>query len=132
MRIDFFCPPDCRLIATLSEVSIAAEAVLALNAEGRRVRLVSMPSAEVFEAQDAEYREYVLPQAVRCRVAVEAGASLCWWRYVGLDGRVLGLDHFGASGRGPQVMRHFGFTAARIREALEALLEAPERLAAHA
>jgi transketolase len=118
------CPgvPECVVIASGSEVGIAADAVRALNAAGRRVRLVSMPSTEVFEAQDEAYRESVLPRAVRRRVAVEAGATLSWWRYVGTDGRVIGLDEFGASGKGAELFVHFGFTAERIAREVGELL----------
>ena len=111
------------VIATGSEVGIAAEAVNALNAAGRRVRLVSMPSTETFDAQEAAYRESVLPRALRRRLAVEAGARQSWWRYVGSGGRVLGIDTFGASGKGADVLRHFGFTADNIGRQLRELLE---------
>ena len=119
------CPgtPEALVIASGSEVGIAAEAVRALNAAGRRVRLVSMPSTELFDAQEDSYRASVLPRAVRRRVAVEAAATLSWWRYVGTDGRVIGLDQFGASGKGPELFAHFGFTAERIRQELETLLQ---------
>ena len=73
-----------------------------------------MPSTDVFDAQDAAYRERVLPQAVRRRLAVEAGATLCWWHYVGSDGRVLGIDRFGASGKASDLFPHFGFTADNV------------------
>jgi transketolase len=122
--IDCAGAPECLVIASGSEVGIAADAVRALNAAGRRVRLVSMPSTDVFDEQDAAYREGVLPRAVRRRVAVEAGATLSWWRYVGSDGRVLGLDEFGASGKGPELFAHFGFTAERIQREVAQLLEA--------
>jgi transketolase len=115
--------PECLVIASGSEVGIAADAVRALNAAGRRVRLVSMPSTHVFDEQDAAYRESVLPRAVRRRVAVEAGATLSWWRYVGIDGRVVGLDEFGASGKGPELFVHFGFTAERIQREVAELLD---------
>ncbi len=92
--------PECLVIATGSEVGIAAQAVTAANAAGRKVRLVSMPSTEAFDAQDAAYRDSVLPPAVTRRLAVEAGVAQTWWRYVGLGGRVLGIEHFGASGKG--------------------------------
>jgi transketolase len=117
--------PECLVIATGSEVGIAAQAVSALNASGRRVRLVSMPSTEVFDAQDEAYRESVLPRAVCRRLAVEAGATLSWWRYVGSGGRVIGIDRFGASGKGAEVLAHFGFTAEHVgREAGELLKSA--------
>ena len=115
--------PECVVIASGSEVGIAADAVRALNAAGRRVRLVSMPSTEVFDAQDPAYRESVLPRAVRRRVAVEAGATLSWWRYVGIDGRVIGLDEFGASGKGAELFAHFGFTVERIQREVGVLLD---------
>ena len=115
--------PECVVIASGSEVGIAADAVRALNAAGRRVRLVSMPSTEVFDAQDPAYRESVLPRAVRRRVAVEAGATLSWWRYVGIDGRVIGLDEFGASGKGAELFAHFGFTVERIQREVAVLLD---------
>jgi transketolase len=85
--------------------------VRALNAGGLAVRLVSMPSVEVFEAQDAAWRDSVLPPQVTRRVAIEAGATGLWWKQVGSDGRVLGLDGFGASGKAPELYRHFGLTA---------------------
>ncbi len=114
--------PQCIVIASGSEVGLAAEAVKAANAEGLQVRLVSMPCTEVFDAQDEAYRESVLPKAVRARVAVEAGATLGWWKYVGLDGRILGIDRFGASGKVQDLFPHFGFTADNvgrlIREAM--------------
>jgi transketolase len=114
--------PECMVIATGSEVGIAAEAVNKLNSMGRRVRLVSMPSTEAFDAQDEAYRHSVLPPTVRKRLAVEAGATLCWWRYVGLDGKVLGIDRFGASGKFADVYPHFGFTADNIARHISELL----------
>ena len=120
--IDCAGTPECIVIATGSEVSIAAQAVNALNESGRRVRLVSMPSTDTFDAQDEAYRESVLPRAVERRLAVEAGATLPWWRYVGCKGRVLGLDRFGASGKGGDLFSHFGFTADNVRREVEALL----------
>jgi len=116
--------PECLVIATGSEIGIAAQAVNTLNGTGRRVRLVSMPSPETFEAQDASYRDSVLPAAVTRRLAVEAGATQCWWRYVGLAGRVIGIDRFGASGKGADVFPHFGFTADNIVRQVRELLEA--------
>ena len=114
--------PEAIVIATGSEVAIAAEAVRALNGAGRRIRLVSMPSTEVFDAQDARWRDAVLPRAVRCRLAIEAGATLGWWKYVGQEGRVLGIDQFGASGKAADLFRHYGLTAEHVRRALEDLL----------
>ncbi len=120
--IDCRGTPECLVLATGSEVGIATEAVSALNGAGRRIRLVSMVSTERFDAQDADYRESVLPRAVKRRLAVEAGARMSWWSYVGLEGRVLGIDRFGASGKGPAVLAHFGFTADNVRRNIEELL----------
>jgi transketolase len=114
--------PEAIVIATGSEVSIATEAVGALNAAGRRVRLVSMPSTDVFDHQDAAYRESVLPATVTRRVAVEAGATALWWKYVGSNGRVIGIDRFGASGKAPDLFRHFGLTAEHVRQAVSGLI----------
>ena len=115
--------PECIVIATGSEIGIASEAVNQLNQSGRRVRLVSMPSTDVFDAQDAAYRESVLPKAVRARLAVEAGATLGWWHYVGADGRVLGIDRFGESGKASDLFPHFGFTADNVAKQIESLLK---------
>jgi transketolase len=120
--IDGSGPPECIVIATGSEVGLAAQAVNALNSSGRRVRLVSMVSTEVFDAQDPGYRESILPRALRRRMAVEAGATLSWWRYVGAEGRVIGIDGFGASGKAADLFPHFGFTVDNVRRAIEALL----------
>ncbi|MEZ5498530.1 MAG: transketolase [Steroidobacteraceae bacterium] len=111
------------VIATGSEVMIAAQAVQELNAAGRRVRLVSMPSTDVFDRQSTAYRDSVLPPDVTRRLAVEAASAQSWWRYVGSGGRVLGLDSFGASAPAAQLMQKFGFTAARVREMVEQLLQ---------
>jgi transketolase len=116
----FDCPgsPQCLVIATGSEVHLALEAVQKAQSEGLRVRLVSMPCTEYFDAQDAEYRDSVLPPNVRARVAVEAGTTGGWWRYVGLDGRVIGIDHYGESGKGPELFKKFGFTADNVLKAI--------------
>jgi len=121
--IDCAGAPEALVVATGSEIGIAAQAVNALNAAGRRVRLVSMPSTDTFDAQDEAYREAVLPRAVARRLAVEAGATQSWWRYVGAAGRVLGIDRFGASGKASDVFTHFGFTADNIALQIRALLE---------
>jgi transketolase len=115
--------PEALVIATGSEVGIAAQAVNTLNSAGWRVRLVSMPSTAVFDAQEQAYRESVLPPDVTFRLAVEAGATQCWWRYVGSAGRVFGIDQFGASGKGSEVLAHFGFTADNIGQQIRELLE---------
>ncbi|MEN1944636.1 transketolase [Luteimonas sp. MJ293] len=113
--------PEVILIATGSEVGIAMEAKAALDAAGTPTRVVSMPSTDVFDRQDAAYRESVLPNAVRKRVAVEAGITDFWRKYVGLDGAVIGIDRFGASAPGDVLFKHFGFTAEAIVEAATAL-----------
>ncbi|HLA73068.1 MAG TPA: transketolase [Steroidobacteraceae bacterium] len=120
--IDSNGPPEAIVIATGSEVGIAAAAVKELQAAGKRVRLVSMPCCEAFDAQPAPYRESVLPASVTRRLAVEAGTTQSWWRYVGTAGRVMGIETFGASGKGPDLFKHFGLTAADVKTHLEQLL----------
>ena len=114
--------PEAIVIATGSEIGIAADAVRALNSSGKRVRLVSMPSTEAFDAQDEAYRESVLPRAVKKRLAVEAAATQTWWKYVGLDGDVIGIDRFGASGKATDLFPHFGFTADNVAKHIERIL----------
>jgi transketolase len=114
--------PECIVIAAGSEVSLALPVVQKLQAAGRRVRLVSMPSTDLFDAQDAAYRESVLPAAVTRRLAVEAGASGGWWKYLGLGGRVLGVDRFGASGKAPDLFRKFGLTPDNVERLVLELL----------
>jgi len=106
--------PECLVMATGSEVSLALEAVKSAQAQGKRVRLISLPCTDLFDAQDAAYRESVLPAAVTRRVAVEAGSTGLWWRYVGASGRILGIDHYGASGKAPELFKQFGFTADNV------------------
>ncbi|GGV56090.1 transketolase [Streptomyces spectabilis] len=116
--------PDVLLIATGSEVQLAVEARERLEAEGIATRVVSMPSVEWFEEQPKEYRDSVLPPHVKARVAVEAGIALTWYRYVGDAGRIVSLEHFGASADAATLFAEFGFTAenvaARARESLAA------------
>lgn len=114
--------PEAIVIATGSEVSICREAVIALNAGGAKVRLVSMPSVDVFESQDPAYREQVLPNAVRTRVAVEAAGADYWSKFVGLDGKVIGMHSFGESAPGGELMAHFGFTAENVVNTVRSLL----------
>lgn len=102
------------LIATGSEVSLALAAAEQLDAQGVPTRVVSMPSADKFELQDAAYRQSVLPSEQRCRVAIEAGHRDYWHKWVGLDGDVVGLNSFGESGPGGQVMEHFGFSVSNV------------------
>ena len=106
--------PSVILIATGSEVNLAIGAFEALSEEGISTRVVSMPSADVFEAQDSDYQESVLPDAQRNRLAIEAGHTDYWRKWVGLDGDVVGLNSFGESGPGQDVMNHFGFTVENI------------------
>jgi transketolase len=117
--IDSDGPPDVIVIATGSEVGIAAEAVRTAAAKGKKVRLVSMPSSTTFERQDNAYKVSVLPPSVTRRVAVEAGATGFWWRYVGLQGEVVGIDHYGASAPAKELFKAYGFTPERVAEAIE-------------
>jgi transketolase, bacterial and yeast len=114
--------PEAIVIATGSEVSIALDAVKKLQEAGKAVRLVAMPSTTTFDAQDEAWKEQVLPRAVRKRVAVEAAHTDFWFKYVGLDGKVVGMTTFGESAPGPVVMKHFGFTPETIVSAVESLL----------
>jgi transketolase len=120
--IDSDGAPEAIVIATGSEVGIAAEAVRAANAKGRRVRLVSMPSTNAFDRQEDAYRESVLPAAVVRRVAVEAGVRAAWWQYVGPKGQIVGIDHFGASAPAKVLFPQFGFTAASVTDAIDKVL----------
>jgi len=106
--------PDIILIATGSEVHLVLEAAVQLVSDGVNVRVVAMPSWELFDRQPAAYRETVLPRSVRARVAVEAGAELGWERYTGLDGAVVGMNHFGGSAPGPIAYARFGFTVGNV------------------
>ncbi len=122
MLIDSNGPPEAIVIATGSEVGIAADAVKELQAAGRRVRLVSMPCCEAFDAQPAPYRESVLPASVTRRLAVEAGATQSWWRYVGSSGRVHGHRPVRRFGQGPGPVHAFRLTTADVKAQLEHLL----------
>lgn len=106
--------PALLVIATGSEVAICRDAVKQLQADGIAARLVSMPSVDVFESQDLDYRDQVLPPSVRKRLAVEAGAVDYWYKLVGLDGKVIGMRSFGASAPGGVLMEHFGFTTDNV------------------
>ena len=103
--------PELIIIATGSEVAIAADAARQLNADGKRVRVVSMPATDVFDRQPGQYREQVLPSACRRRIAIEAGIPDYWRKYVGLDGKILGVPGFGESAPGSAVFNHFGINA---------------------
>ena len=106
--------PDLILIGTGSEVALAYHAAEQLEAQGKKVRVVSMPSTDVFDRQSAEYKESVLPKAVRARLAVEAGCSNIWFKYVGLDGDTLCLDHYGASAPASLLFKEYGFTVENV------------------
>ncbi|MGB3199713.1 MAG: transketolase [Nodosilinea sp.] len=114
--------PDLILIGTGSEVSLCVDAAKELRSAGTKVRVVSMPSWELFDAQDAAYQESVLPKAVTKRLAVEAGITMGWCRYVGAEGDVIGVDRFGASAPGGLVMEKFGFTVENVVSKAKALL----------
>jgi transketolase len=108
--------PDVLLIATGSEVSVAIEGRELLAQKGITARVISMPSWEVFEEQPQEYRDQVLPPTVLARVSIEAGVSMGWRTYVGAQGKIIAIDHFGASAPGDVVMREFGFTPEAVVE----------------
>jgi transketolase len=114
--------PQVVLMATGSEVGVIVEAAKLLAGEGVRARVVSFPSWKIFEEQTAEYKASVLPAGVP-RMAVEAGATLGWWKYVGLDGDVLGVDRFGASAPGPVVLEELGFTAENVASRAKKLVK---------
>ena len=106
--------PQAILIATGSEVELAMLAAEQLAAQGVQARVVSMPCAELFSAQDAAYRDAVLSPSIRARVAVEALHADYWYKFVGLDGRVVGMTSFGESAPGDQLMKAFGFTVENV------------------
>ena len=114
--------PEAILIATGSELAVTVKAAEALTAKGKKVRVVSMPSTSVFDQQDALYKESVLPLSVLARVAVETAHVDFWYKYVGLDGRVVGMTTFGESAPGGVLMEHFGFTVDNIVATVEELL----------
>ena len=115
--------PELIYIATGSEVALAFHAAEELEKEGKKVRVVSMPCCEEFDRQSAEYKEQVLPAAVRARVAIEAGTTTTWYKYVGLDGKVLGLDHYGASAPADKLFERYGFTVANAVAVGKSLLK---------
>lgn len=120
--LDSATTPELIIIATGSEVELAMQAAKTLQAEGRAVRVVSMPSTDVFEQQDASYREAVLPASVSKRIAVEAGIMDTWYKYVGLNGAVIGMQTFGESAPAEQLFEHFGITAANVLATARTLL----------
>ncbi|MEJ7829706.1 MAG: transketolase [Segetibacter sp.] len=118
--------PDLILIATGSEVQLALGAQEVLVKEGIKVSVVSMPSWELFEEQDEAYRNAVLPPAVKRRIAIEAGVTFGWYKWVGLDGDVIGIDRFGLSGPGDEVLNYFGFTVPNVCERARVLFKKKE------
>ena len=120
--IDSDGTPDLILIGTGSEVGLCVKAAEQLTSGGTKVRVVSMPSWELFEAQDAAYKESVLPKAVTKRLVVEAGISMGWHKYAGAEGDILGVDRFGVSAPGGKIMEQFGFTVENVVAKAKALL----------
>ncbi len=114
--------PELILIATGSEVELAVAAHAELTAQGKQVRVVSMPSTDAFDKQDAAYREAVLPSDVTSRIAVEAGIADYWYKYVGLDGRIIGMTTFGESAPAGELFKMFGFTVENVVETAQVLL----------
>jgi transketolase len=115
--------PHAIVIATGSEVGLAVQTAAELDRRGVRIRVVSMPSTDVFDAQDDAYRESVLPRNVRARIAIEAGVSAWWRKYVGLDGAVVGIDTFGESAPAGAVFEHFGFTVSHVMGIIEEIVD---------
>ncbi|NTU37685.1 transketolase [Vibrio diabolicus] len=114
--------PELILIATGSEVELAVEAAAQLTAEGKKVRVVSMPSTDAFDKQDAAYREAVLPSDVTARIAIEAGIADFWYKYVGFDGRIIGMTTFGESAPAGELFKMFGFTTENVVNTAKELL----------
>ncbi len=114
--------PELILIATGSEVELAVKAAEQLTAEGKKVRVVSMPATDTFDKQDAAYRESVLPSDVTARVAIEAGIADFWYKYVGFDGRIIGMTTFGESAPADQLFEMFGFTVENVVNTAKELL----------
>ncbi|MGF1873655.1 transketolase-like TK C-terminal-containing protein, partial [Photobacterium indicum] len=114
--------PELILIATGSEVELVTEAYAQLTADGRKVRVVSMPATDTFDKQDAAYRESVLPSDVTARIAVEAGIADFWYKYVGFDGRIIGMTTFGESAPAGELFKMFGFTVENVVDTAKELL----------
>ncbi|MCL9773647.1 transketolase [Vibrio methylphosphonaticus] len=115
--------PDLIIIATGSEVELAVNAAAELTAEGKKVRVVSMPATDTFDKQDAEYRESVLPSDVTARIAVEAGIADFWYKYVGFGGKIIGMTTFGESAPAGELFKMFGFTTENVVETARTLLK---------
>lgn len=114
--------PDTILIASGSEVELAVKAKTELEKDGVKARVVSMPCLELFDKQDEEYKQSVLPNSVRARVAIEAGSPENWYKYVGLDGKIIAMNSFGASAEASTLFKHFGFTVENVVETTKSLL----------
>jgi transketolase len=114
--------PKVLLLATGSEVHLCMEAAQQLKAQGVAIQVVSLPCWEVFLAQDEAYQEKVLPKSVSARVAIEAGATLGWHRFVGLKGRIIGIDRYGESAPAPALFQYFGLTVENIVSTVENIL----------
>lgn len=112
---------DTILLATGSEVNLAVKVAKELAAQGGKVRVVSVPSTDLFDAQDVTYKEEILPNKIRRRVAIEMAATQSWYKYVGLDGAVIGIDKFGASAPATQVIENYGFTVEHVLEIVKSL-----------
>jgi len=121
--VDSADKPELIFIATGSEVELAVQAAKTLSDKGKQVRVVSMPSTDVFEAQDASYKEAVLPSDVPSRVAIEASIADYWYKYVGLDGRIVGMTSFGESAPAGDLFKHFGFTVDNVVAVAEEILD---------
>jgi transketolase len=114
--------PDAIIIATGSEVEIAMNVANELNSEGKSIRVISMPSTDVFDQQDDAYKETVLPNTCRKRVSIEAGVTEYWRKYIGLDGKALGVDTFGESAPAKELFEHFGLTETNLKQTVNNLL----------
>ncbi|PPD04780.1 MAG: transketolase [Methylobacter sp.] len=114
--------PEAIVISTGSEIELAVKAAEELNGKGRKIRVVSMPSTNIFDAQDIVYRESVLPASVSKRIAIEAGCTGTWWKYVGLNGKIVGLDRFGESAPAGLLFKEFGFTVENVIKNIEEIL----------
>ena len=115
--------PDALLLSSGSEVDVIVKAQAILKEKGINARVISMPCMEVFEKQSKEYKESVIPSSVRARVAVEAGSSNSWYKYVGLDGATVCMDTFGASAPAEELFPLFGFTAENVAEKTIAIIK---------
>ena len=115
--------PDAIIIATGSEVELAVAASESEALEDVKIRVVSMPSTTEFDRQPRDYRDSVLPPEVRARIVVEAAVSAGWYKYVGMDGAIIGMDTFGESAPAKELFAYFGFTVSKVVEAVNNLLK---------